>query len=271
MFNRSDVDGYNTSFLSDYNPNAVKIRDSVFNQNNLRKNKTDYYGLSFSYTEPIGRDKIWELNYAYNNNSTESDRQTYDLDPVTKKYQLWNAELSNHFDNLNEYHRIGTNFRVLKKRYNYQVGASLQHTNLNSNDLTAKSVFEEDYTNLLTNASFNYQFARSKSLRFNYRGRTNQPTISQLQPVRDQSNPNYITEGNPDLGQEFSNNFNLSYQVFDPIGLRNLFVNLGFSNTYNKIVNSTQHGKRRNFPQADGRYQQDRSMVCGRYSCACGP
>ncbi|HYC27958.1 MAG TPA: outer membrane beta-barrel protein, partial [Chitinophagaceae bacterium] len=66
-----------------------------------------------------------------------------------------------------------------------------------------------------------------------------QPTISQLQPIKDVSNPNNITEGNPDLGQEFMNNFMLSYNVFDPIRFRNLFVSLNFSNTYNKIVNST--------------------------------
>lgn len=239
MYGRSNVDGYNNSVLSDYNPNGVKIRDSAFNQNNKRKSKTDYYGLSMSYTEPIGRDKIWEMNYAYNRNTSESDRETFDRDPTTGKYELLNPELSNHFDNLNQYHRIGTNFRVLKKRYNYQLGVAMQRTNMESNDLSAKSVFEENYTNLLTNASFNYQFARTRNLRFNYRGRTNQPTVSQLQPIKDVSNPTYITEGNPDLNQEFTNYFMLSYNVFDPIRFRNLFVSLNFSNTYNKIVNST--------------------------------
>lgn len=239
MLGRNEIDGFNNSVLSDYHPSGAKVKDSAFNQNNKRNNKTDLYGLSFSYTEPIGRDKIWELNYAYSSNNSESDRETYDLDPTTGKYEVLNPELSNHFDNLNEYHRVGSNFRVLKKRYNYQLGASVQRTFMQGNNLTAKSVIEEDYTNLLTNASFNYQFARTKSLRFNYRGRTNQPTISQLQPIRDVSNPTYLTEGNPDLGQEFSNMFSLNYSVFDPIRFRNLFASIGFSNTSNKIVNST--------------------------------
>lgn len=239
LMGRNEIDGFNNSVLSDYHPNGVKLKDSAFNQNNKRNNKTDMYALAFSYTEPIGRDKIWELNYAYSSNNSESDRETYDLDPTTGKYEVLNPELSNHFDNVNQYHRVGSNFRVLKKRYNYQLGASVQRTSMESNDLTAKSVFEEDYTNLLTNASFNYQFARTKSLRFNYRGRTNQPSISQLQPLKDVSNPTYITEGNPDLGQEFVNTYSLNYSVFDPMRFRNLFASIGFSNTYNKIVNST--------------------------------
>jgi hypothetical protein len=220
-----------------------------------------------SYTEPIGRDKIWEVNYAYSRNNSESDRETFDRDPITGKYELLNPELTNHFDNLNQYHRIGTNFRVLKKRYNYQVGAAMQRTNMQSNDLTAKSAFEENYTNLLTNASFNYQFARTKNLRFNYRGRTNQPTISQLQPLKDVSNPTYITEGNPDLGQEFSNNFMISYNVFDPLRFRNLFVSVGFSNTYNKIVNSTQQlafGRQLTRPEnVDGVYAVNANINAG--------
>lgn len=236
---RNEIDGYNNSMLSDYNSAGVKIRDSVFNQNNLRENRNNTYALSASYTEPIGRDKIWELNYTYNRRESESDRSTFDLDPVTGKYEILNPELSNHFDNLTQYHRAGTNFRVLKKRYNYQLGASVQRTFMQSNDLTAKSSFDEDYTNLLTNASFNYQFARTKSLRFNYRGITNQPSISQLQPLRDVSNPTYLTEGNPDLRQEFMNMYSLNYSVFDPIRFRNFFASLSFSNTYNKIVNST--------------------------------
>ncbi len=267
VFGRNDVDGFNNSVLSDYASSGVKIRDSIFNQNNLRKNKTDLYGLSLSYTEPIGRDKIWEVNYAYNHNNTESDRTTYDLDPVTGKYETLNPELSNHFNNLNQYHRVGTNLRVLKKRYNYQLGAGMQRTTMQSNDLTAKSVFQQDYTNLLTNASFNYQFARTKSLRFNYRGRTNQPSISQLQPIRDVSNPTYITEGNPDLNQEFSNNFMLSYNAFDPMRFRNLFVSLGFSNTYNKIVNSTQQlpfGRQLTRPEnVDGVYNINANINTG--------
>jgi hypothetical protein len=76
-------------------------------------------------------------------------------------------------------------------------------------------------------------------LRFNYRGRTNQPTVTQLQPIRDESNAPYFTEGNPDLNQEFSNNFTLSYNFFDMIKFRNLFAFVTFGNTYNKIVNNT--------------------------------
>ncbi|HEY0677176.1 MAG TPA: outer membrane beta-barrel protein, partial [Chitinophagaceae bacterium] len=214
IFGRSDLDGYNNSSLSDYGPGG-RLSDSSFNQNNRRKNNTDNYGLSFSYTEPIGRDKIWEVNYGYNYNKSESDRRTYDLNSSTGKYEVLNDELSNHFDNLNQIHRVGTNFRVIKKRYNYQLGLGMQRTSMQSNDLGSKMDFDREYTNLLTNASFNYQFARSKSLRFNYRGRTNQPSITQLQPIQDVSNPTYITEGNPGLNQEFVNNFMLSYNVFN--------------------------------------------------------
>jgi hypothetical protein len=95
------------------------------------------------------------------------------------------------------------------------------------------------YTNFFPTAVFNYQFARSKNLRFNYRGRTNQPSATQLQPFLDITNPNYLRQGNPNLNQEYNSNFTLNYSSFDPMRFRNLFAFVSFSNTYNKIVNST--------------------------------
>ena len=237
---RNNTDGFNKSALSDYSQSGAKVKDSIINQLNMRKGNTDNYGLSLSYTQPVGRDKIWELNYGYNNNQSISDRKTSDFNSNTDEYDLVNTALSNFFANKNELNRFGTNFKVIKKKYNYQLGIAAQRALLLSDNRTKGTILKETYTNLFPNASFNYNFARSRTLRFNYRGRTNQPSIGQLQDVVDVSNPANYTTGNPALKQEFANSFTLGYNFFDISRFRNLFTNLTFSNTYNKIVNSTQ-------------------------------
>ena len=138
--------------------------------------------------------------------------ETCDYNESTKDYDRLSASLSNYFENTNEAHRLGTNLRIIKKKYNYQLGVSAQRTTLVSDNVTKASMLEQTYTNLFPNASFTYQFARSKSLRFNYRGRTNQPSASQLQPVIDDSNPRNLRQGNPALNQEFTNNFSIELQ-----------------------------------------------------------
>jgi outer membrane receptor protein involved in Fe transport len=179
------------------------------------------------------------VNYGYNNNRNESDRITNAFDALSGKYEKPVAPLTNHFVNQNVFSRVGTNLRFVQKKYNYQLGIAVQQTLLESDNLSTKTNIRQRYTNLFPTASFNYQFARNRSLRFNYRGRTNQPTVTQLQPIRDVSNPPYFSEGNPDLRQEFINNFTLSYNFFDMIKFRNMFAFVTFGNTYNKIVNST--------------------------------
>lgn len=238
-FSRNDRDGRTKGTQRYYTPSGALFKDSLFNQQYQQDNKTDNYGISFSYTEPLARDKILELNYGYNNNANESDRKTFEFNNTSGKYDDAIQRLTNHFQNKNVSNRAGTNLRITKKKYNYQVGFSVQQTDLTSNNLSTKSLIEQTYLNLFPTASFTYNFARSKNLRLNYRGRTNQPTATQLQPIRDVSNPPYFTEGNPNLQQEFVNNISLSYNFFDIIKFRNLFAFINFSNTSNKIVNNT--------------------------------
>jgi hypothetical protein len=239
-YNRSERESFNQSVLRNFNGDGLKVKDSSFNQKNGYNSQVDNYALTLSYTEPIGRDKIWEWNYTYSNNENISDRTSFELDPGTGKFDQVNNQLTNYFENSSEYNRLGTNFRILKKKYNYQLGLAAQHIVLQSNNISKAKFIEQKSVNLFPTASFNYQFARSKSLRFNYRGRTNQPSATQLQDVPDLSDPNNITQGNPALQQEFSNNVTLTYNFFDMVKFRNMFFMLGYNNTYNKIVNSTQ-------------------------------
>lgn len=238
-FSRTERDGHTRGTQRYYTPSGALFKDSVFNQQYGQDNKTDNYGISLSYTEPLARDKILEVNYGYNNNANESDRKTFAYNAGSGKYDDIMQRLTNHFRNTSVLHRAGSNLRITKKKYNYQVGFSVQRSELQSNNLSTKISIEQSYLNLFPTASFTYNFARSKNLRFNYRGRTNQPTATQLQPVRDVSNPPYFTEGNPNLRQEFVNNFTLGYNFFDMVKFRNLFAFVNFSNTSNKIVNNT--------------------------------
>lgn len=236
-YNNSTRDGLTDARIGKFS-NGIKLSDSLINQISSLQNDTRNYGVSISYTEPVARDKMLEFNYSYNNNRNESDREVYDLDYASGKYDIKNPEQTNLFQNRNQSNRIGTNFRVVKKKFNYQLGIAAQRTLLQSNNLSKNNIIEQTFTNLFPAASFNYQFARSKNLRIQYRGRTDQPGVTQLQPIRDVSNPLYQTEGNPFLKQEYSNNLSINYNFFNMTRFRNFFFRLSFSNTYNKIVNS---------------------------------
>ena len=220
-----------------YNDSGIKWQDRIMDNLNLIDNKTRNYNVGFSYTEPIARDKILEFNYNHTNNRNESDREILSSDRSTGKYVRVD---SNYFNNQTEWDRFGTNLRIVKKKYNYQLGFAMQQTTLQSVNLSKKMFIRQKFTNFFPTASFNYQFARSRSLRFNYRGTTRQPSTSQLQDIIDSTGYPNLYQGNPALKQEFFNNISLSYNFFDIVKFRNLFAYITFSNTQNKIANSIE-------------------------------
>jgi hypothetical protein len=130
---------------------------------------------------------------------------------IFRKHDVANEALTNDFQNKNTTKPAGHQLSRGKEAYNYQAGIAYVNSVLESNNLSKGTVLKQRFGNLFPTASFNYQFARSRSLRFNYRGATAQPSVSQLQPVPDVTNPRYIREGNPALGQEFRNAFSLNY------------------------------------------------------------
>ena len=238
---RNHLDGFNHSTSTDYDRmSGTALRDSILDQQSNRETANNNTNLSLSYTEPMGRNKVWEVNYSYARNQATSNRQTFDRNPFSKEYDMANEALTNIFKNENTINRVGSNFRVTKKKYNYQAGMAFSKSLLVSNNVSKSSVIRQRFNNLFPTAQFNYQPARGKSFRFNYRGATSQPSVAQLQPIRDVANPRYIREGNPALGQEFRNHISFAYNSFATATLRNLFLSFNVNNTANKIVSSTQ-------------------------------
>lgn len=245
--NSSDGKGTNYNPLVFYNPNG--FIDSTRNQDfeNSQETKSNNNVLSASYTEPIGKNKILEFNYAYTNNTSTSDRIAYNYNIGSKRYDSLNLQQTNYFENDFLAHRVGFNFRIQNVKSGLQLGGAMQ-----SSDLVSKSIraiyrvngkdssitYNQSFINFFPTANYNYNFSKSKNLRINYRGRTNQPSVTQLQDVRDESNSLRTVQGNPNLKQEFSNNINASYNSFNSTTFRFLNVNLNFNQTSNKIVNS---------------------------------
>lgn len=238
----SESEGYTISPLRFFKPDGSQLPGFSQNRQNNQETKTRNNTLSLSYTEPVGKNKLIEFNYAYTNNWNTSNRETFDYNTITGKYDLVNLPLTNEFVNRFEANRFGANFRVQEKKYNYQLGMGVHRATLTSESFQAltnkDSVTRQSFTNFFPQASFNWTPSRSKGIRFNYRGRTSQPTVSQLQDVVDVSNPLQWRTGNPALKQEFSHNINLTYNTFNILNFKYLAANINFNITQNKIVNA---------------------------------
>ncbi|MEO7445924.1 MAG: outer membrane beta-barrel protein [Ferruginibacter sp.] len=224
-----------------YFPNG-STRDTVLSQYIDQQNKNNNYRLNGSYIEPLNKKQSLEFNYAYSRQFISNDKETFNADPLvgTKKYI---DSLSNIYDNEYTTNRFGVNFRTTEKKYNYSLGLAVQPATISSTSVTAKNNFTQHLVNYYPVVRFAYNFSRSRSFNVNYNGNSNQPSYSQLQPVYDYSNPQYITVGNPGLKPEFTNTFSMRYNNFDFVTGDVFFGNLSASFTQDKIVtNSISRG-----------------------------
>ena len=240
-YNESEAENNSVAPNMFYNPDGNLLFSRSQNQIGEQDTKANNNTVSSSYTEPLGKNKVLEVNYAYTHNRNISDKKTFDYNSTSGKYDALSMEQTNYFENTNTSNRIGFNYRLQEKKYNYQLGMGIQFTGLGSRSIRANgkdTTISQSFTNFFPTASFTYNVNKTKNFRFNYRGRTNAPGITQLQDVRDVSNPIQVKTGNPSLKQEFINNFNINYSAFNMMSFRFFTSNFSVSTTGNKIVNS---------------------------------
>lgn len=210
--------------------------DSLY-QNILQDNTSENLGVRASYIEPLSKKKSLEFNYAYSQQLSGNDRQNYLVNPNTGE-QTFQESLSNIFDNNYITNRFGFNYRLNEKKFNYSIGLAVQPASIQTNSVTGKFSSKQNIVNYFPVVRYSYNFSRSRSFSVNYNGSTNQPSFTQLQPVTDSSNPQFITVGNPELRPEFTNTLNLRYNNFDFISGNVFFGNIVASFTNDKIVNN---------------------------------
>jgi hypothetical protein len=238
----SEADGKTIANNIFLRPNGTIGLNFSQNQQYNQQTKTRNNVVSTSYTEPLGLNKLLEFNYAYTNNFSRSEKETFNYNSSNGKYDNPNLLQTNQFKNIFTAHRVGVNYRLQEKKYNYQFGIGVQQAELENHSyqaLTNKdSISRQTFTNLFPTANFNFTPTRSKNLRIAYNGRTNQPTVAQLQNVPDVTDTLNVRIGNPNLKQEFNHSFNIGYNTFNLATFRFVAANFNIATTQNRIVNS---------------------------------
>ena len=238
--NGSEGDGLQESINSFYEPNGSLYRKDSINQSNITSSDLRGYSARAVYSEPIGKRFLMELSAGRSSTKTLSARNTYNYNSQTGKFDDLIPLLSNDYDNTYSYTNAGTKLRYQKKKFNVALGAQWQEASLIGNIVTNNkdTSLQQKFHDILPNARFQYNFTRFRNLTFNYNTVTNQPTITQLQPVPDISNPVNIRIGNPRLDQEFTHLMQLNYMSVNPFKGTNFFAFINYRGTNNRIVNS---------------------------------
>ena len=197
------------------------------------------YVLSATYSEPLWKGAHLQANYELRYSQNKSDRQTYDFShepanifqgvmPVYRQWDDWLAPVDSHLDDFldrslsrySEYknytHNARLTLRHWQEEYDYNVGILVQpqHSNF-IQDYRGRYVDTvRNVTNLTPTFDFHLKFSDQHDIWLHYRGDTRQPDITQLLDITDDSNPLYITQGNPGLKPQFTNSLNVYYKNY---------------------------------------------------------
>lgn len=237
-------DGMNRSDIVYFNQ-ADALKNSIIDQRSRYDNKGFNYRAYVSWVEPIGHNNFIQATYSISQRKQEALKNVYNQD-ADGIYNVLDSAYSQSYRNNFISQRASLSFKSQRAKFNYTIGLNLDPSYSSSENFvgdTTLSKITRKVVNLSPMAQFNYMFDKRTNLRIMYNGRTSQPSMTQLQPVADISDPTNITIGNPDLNPRYTNNVFIRFQQFTPEKQRAFMIMANGSYIINDIVSYTSYNQ----------------------------
>lgn len=223
------------SFNESYDGGVFASRDNV-DQNKVGEKTNQNLGINVTYTEPLGKKFAVQFAYQLTHNIGESDYLTYDYSDVTGNYDVVVSSLSNQFKQTITTNKPNIKLSYNAKKINYSFGSGFGFTSFDLQDQTLNKEYKRSYTNFFPTANLTYKYKSNSNLRIYYQGATRQPTIDQLQPLRNNQDFFNQTLGNPNLKQSFTNSISVSSNSYNILSESNFYQSISFRTTANLIA-----------------------------------
>ena len=198
------------------------------------------YTANLNYTEPLGESTMLQIGYKLSLNKTNSDKRTFDASESTGLTMPLDTVLSNVFESQYTTHSPTLGVMYRKDKLFLRAALAYQNASLdNSQAFPEANEMGRTYTSVLPMAMIRYRISRDDNFRMFYRTYTQNPSIGQLQNVVDNSNPIFLSTGNPYLDQSTNHMVMARYSQVNTEKASSFFVlaSVRFINDY--ITNTT--------------------------------
>jgi hypothetical protein len=234
-YDDNDTKGILKSVTNYYN--GIAPNDTI-NQYKPTNTITQSLKSNITYSEPISKRLSILFNYGISVNNASSNNQSYDQS-IPGNYNIFDPAYSNDykFNQLNN--QVGAIFNYKHKKTTFNFGTKVSDDSYKQIDEYTGDAMTRNFLDWYPQAMYQYKFGPQSSLTVNYNGSTEQPGIQQLQPLLTNTDPLNITLGNPDLKPSFRNSVYGWYNSYKVISGFSMFINGGYNNTFNAIVNNT--------------------------------
>lgn len=217
---------------------SVEARWDTINQQEKIKIKKQLFQLCINYNFPIYTNTFLTASYGLIQYSDLLNKEVYGFDKLKNDYTITNDSLSSHFNSIinNQFGSIG----IEKKgeSSNFILSIFAMRPNLYNRDISSGNTINMSTITILPRAYFSYSLSDSKRLQLFLAGNQLLPTMDELQPIPDNSNPLFIRKGNPNIKPSATHDLSFSYSSFNTTKLRYFNLTLGAGFIINKIISS---------------------------------
>ena len=249
-YNDGDSESISLSRIQYYqDTQGVEGAMEAINRYSLTPTKGWNYSAEMTYSEPIFKGGYLQFRYQYQYKYSKSDRSTYDIGGIPfESFELPagfndpdNLTLDEAQSRFAEYHNYIHNasiaLRITREKFRLNAGVNFvpQRSELNYKFQGLDTAVVRNVSNFTPNIRFRYRFSKQTQLRIDYRGRTSQPSMTDLLDVVDDSDPLNITRGNPGLKPSFQHNVSSEFRTFNPTKQRSIFARVEYTNTMNSV------------------------------------
>jgi outer membrane receptor protein involved in Fe transport len=221
----------NKQFTNNIFSDTLNYDQPNYIQNNNAGNKE--HTIQIDYVHPFKKLTLEAGGKAIIRNNY-SDFETNNFNDTTKNYQLSPTQ-SNDFNYHQDIYSLYNSYQYKMDKWTAKAGLRLEHTTVNADFVSVGSSVDQNYDNLIPSVSVQKSF-KSSSINFGYTDRISRPGIYQLNPFVDQSNPKFISTGNPNLKPELNHTFELNYSNFAKSSIN---IGLSYAFSSNSIQNVT--------------------------------
>lgn len=221
------------------------------------------YDAKIDYTHPFDKKSKLDIGMEEQNATSDNNDQFYAIEqgvPVIDTAQ------TNHFNfKENVFAGYINYYRKLNEKFDFQAGVRAEQTNDNGIQYIHDTSFTPNYLNLFPSAGINWKVNEANSFSISYSRRIDRPDYIDLNPFITVLSPYNYSEGNINLLPQFSDNYELDYNLGDLINATvgyihftnimsngthqqdssfityNTPINIGTYNVYYGVLTSTIH------------------------------
>jgi len=234
--NQNDNESFN------FSNNMTRDTTTIVDQHTLNHANAYSESLKMSFVEPLWNLKNFlETSISFKNSNNISDKNQYNRDQ-TGNYTRLDSVYSNNFENRFYSETLELKYRYVTKEFNAMLGIKANPSQTFSTTEYLNGIVRDipnKVFNYAPSLRLQYNFGKKKFLRIDYRGQTDQPSISQLQPVKNNSNPLNVTIGNPGLNPDFNNTLRMMITTFNDSTFASINCFLNAQTTSNALVNNS--------------------------------